>query len=389
MSVHEQTIRPIAVAGQGGCGCGCDGAGGAGGTSSCGCGDCLAGSATGRLRPRWFGGQLVGPEDLAQTGVWLLERMRRHNRLLHGWGVVCGVTVRTVRFGDGGRLPWLLDVSPGYVLGPYGDEIVVDHRVRVDVRDALPGGTDGCPPPTDPWCAPVRERREPGRTYYLAVRYDECLTVPVAAAGCGCEDTACEYSRVREGFTLGVLDTLPDVYVEGEDGTRQETTGCSSRITDTGTRPCPRCPTQPWVVLADFTVAADGTLSVDQLRNRRFTASFGGFGFYCGQSGDGREAAGWSDVTRQALAHAFASTHAREILAADGPEQVRAMPARRLLGVSRTARLADLLGDRTVADLARTDPEDLVEAARAAEVAPDPVLEAIDRANLVLRLTDG
>lgn len=386
MTVHERTIRPAAVAGHGGGGCGC--AGGSETSSACGCGDCLAGNATGRLRPRWFGGQLVGPEDLAQTGVWLLERMRRHNRLLHGWGVVCGVTVRTVRYGDGGRLPWLLDVSPGYVLGPYGDEIVVDHKIRVDVRDSLPGGADGCPPPSDPWCAPVRERREPGRTYYLAVRYEECLTAPVAAAGCGCEDTACEYSRVREGFALGVLDTLPDVYVNGEDDSRQETTGCSSRMSETGTRPCPPCPTQPWVVLADFTVAADGTLSVDQLRNRRFTASFGGYGFFCGQPGQDR-LTGWTEVTRQALAHAFSSSYAQEILAAGDPEAVRAMPARTLLGVARTARLADLLGDRTVADLARADPETLAEEAHAAEVPPGPVLEAIDRANLVLRLTSG
>ncbi|GCD96718.1 hypothetical protein [Embleya hyalina] len=392
MTGYEQTIRPVAPGGPGGCGCGCGGGGagtGGSGSGGCGCGDCLAGHATGRLRPRWFGGQLVGPEDLTQTGVWLLERMRRHNRLLHGWGVVCGATVNPVRIGDGGRRPWLLDVSAGYVLGPYGDEIVIEHPLRVDVRDALPGGTEGCPPPTDPWCAPVRRRREPGRTYYLAVRYDECLTAPVAAAGCGCEDTACEYSRVREGFVLGVLDTLPPAYLEGIDDTLQETTGCSSRITGIGTRPCPSCPTDPWVVLADFTASADGRLTVDPLYNRRFAASFGGFGFYCGQPGQSQAGARWGEVTRQAAAHAFAESHAEDVLTADDPAAVRALPARALLAVADTPHLADVLGGRTVAELARTDAATLIERARAAAVPPGPVLTAIDRAHLVLRLTEG
>ncbi|HSA49114.1 MAG TPA: hypothetical protein VLH10_03260 [Yinghuangia sp.] len=416
----------------------------------------MSGTTAGRLRPRWFAGQLVGPEDLAQTGVWLVERMRRHNRLLHGWGVVCGAAVSTVpdhsdRGGNGNRnggdnggatRPWLLDVTAGYVLGPHGDEIVIDRRLRVDVRDVLPDGTAGCPPPADPWCAPLRGRREPGRTYHLAVRYDECLTAPVPAAVCGCDDQACEYSRVREGFVLGVLDRLPEAYHEddrsgGENmpaaaalgGSLAGSLRCSSEIEWSGTRACPPCPTSPWVVLADFTAEADGTLWVDQLRHRRFTASFGAFGFFCSDNSDNSDNADgsdrsdssdrssdnssdnsennldarshgsagprpgsgpeWSPVVRRTLADSFTEVHGRHVLDAEGPAHVSAMPARHLRGVGATRELARIVGDRSVAELARGDADAFTAAAEAAGVATERVQALLERARMVMRLTSS
>ena len=40
--------------------------------------------------PRYFARQMITPEDLGSGVHYLRERMRRHNRALHGWGMVPG-----------------------------------------------------------------------------------------------------------------------------------------------------------------------------------------------------------------------------------------------------------------------------------------------------------
>lgn len=253
----------------------------------CGCGPEVCDDSAGLERALYFPGQLVGPEDLTQDQRYFREKHRRHNRMLHGWGVVCGVMVQTAGDEQGNPIPYTVCVGSGYVLGPYGDEILVDHTVPFDVR-ALDPVQSACPPPIDPWCSGVRVDRDPGRTLYLAIRYEQCPARPVQTqsdCGCGAE---CEYSRIVDSFTLGVLDELPDAYIETHGGiVRSEddsyaagTLRCSTTLRRTG-RPCPPCPTSPWVVLADFTVGPDGTVKVDPWAHRRFVAAYGSYGFYC------------------------------------------------------------------------------------------------------------
>ncbi|GGK63514.1 hypothetical protein GCM10011509_09900 [Ornithinimicrobium pekingense] len=310
MSAHVRTVE-LGV-GESGLTEGCRGCGG--GTAGCGthgrdcdCGGHRCATCGGASeRPRWFAGQLVGPSDLEALQQWVIGRNRRHNRMLHGWGVACGLTVTQTLDQQGAAQPWSVTVGEGYALSGCGDEVCVPGPVRIDIRQPRPDGVDGCAPPVDPWCAPVRQRRDPERTYYLAVRYAEEQRRPVrTACDCGCDDNPCEYSRVGETYTLAVLDSLPDCYQEDlreqphQDvsyaaprntssttnktsavETLQEAVGCSERIRRLGTRPCPDC-CSPWVVLADLKVDTRGTVTLDPLSHRRFLASFGSYGFSC------------------------------------------------------------------------------------------------------------
>jgi hypothetical protein len=222
-------------------------------------------------RSRFFPRQLVGPDDLTQDQIYFREKLRRHNRMLHGWGIVCGACVTA----DGCEAV----VTPGYILGPYGDEIMIERQTRIDVcNEDSTSGLDCVEP--DAWCG-ERPRVKEGRTAYLAVRYAELPSRPVRApgCGCGCEETGCEYSRTRDGFELAVLTQLPASYRRKSAPDIEESWSC----TDEHSRDkCPECPSDPWVILSNFTLE-NGEMQLDDRwdTHRRYVVSFARYAYRC------------------------------------------------------------------------------------------------------------
>src|SRR3989442_1496490 len=82
-------------------------------------------------RPDYKSGIYLAAHDLLTEQRYRLQRSRRHDRYLHGWGVICGLLV--VPATDPSR-PWAVYVCPGYAIGPY-DEIEVQTPAAVDVRE--------------------------------------------------------------------------------------------------------------------------------------------------------------------------------------------------------------------------------------------------------------
>jgi hypothetical protein len=213
-----------------------------------------------RERPRYFPRQLITPDELTLQADYFRDRLRRHNRHLHGWGVVCGALVCVVPGDEAGTTkPWVVAVQPGYALGPNGDEIILDTACEVSVRDeGVVSGDDGL---DDPWCTEVYVA-EPDGPRYVAVRYREFQVRPVRAqpAGCSCDETPCEYSRYRDGYEIGILDACPD----------PETPGPGELGRAAGNPACPDTPSGSWVVLAQVEVADDGTITkIDNCACRR------------------------------------------------------------------------------------------------------------------------
>ena len=228
-------------------------------------------------RTRYFQRQIVGPEDLTQDQSYFRDRDRRHNRFLHGWGVVCGACVAPDPDDDCAVI-----VDPGYILGPYGDEIVIENRVRVDLckQDVNGNAVSPCADTiVDPWCSDVRIDERSEGPLYVAVKYAECSTRPVRSlgCGCGCDDGDCEYSRTRDSYAIRVLTELPDSYRNF--GRLQGLLGLLVGVSCLGEkgRPCPPCPSDPWVILADVTMAGGKVSEVSCLGHRRLvmTAAYG------------------------------------------------------------------------------------------------------------------
>jgi hypothetical protein len=251
--------------------------------STCSCQNCQQASASdaaaGRVaieRPRFFARQLVTPDDLTLGYDYLRNKMRRINRYLHGWGVVCGTRV------DLANKPWKVIVRPGYILGPFGDEIVIERDICFDIRTRcvqVEGG-DACDDILDPLCADrTTQARDPAQPVYVAVRYKEFASRPVRVqpAGCGCDDTSCEYSRWRDGYEICVLDDCPDDHLNPPDlATLDRPPG--------GIPDCPPCPTDPWVVLAEVTADKKGAITrIDNCKCRRMVVSLAQYWRKCGE----------------------------------------------------------------------------------------------------------
>ena len=221
-------------------------------------------------RTRYFPRQTVSADDLTLDQEYFRNKLRRHNRYLHGWGVVCGAVLKQA------TTPWTVLVTAGYVLGPYGDEIYIDHQRCLDIRKGrLDGATgDECAPGPDPWCSDAPRQTPPGKKVYIAVRYKEFKSRPirVQSCGCGCQSEPCEYSRFRDGYEIAVLDECPASH---QNPTDQEQTD--------GEEPpeCPASPNQPWVVLGSVIPDDEGTLTIDACACRRHVKSYAAYWWSC------------------------------------------------------------------------------------------------------------
>jgi hypothetical protein len=208
-------------------------------------------------RMRYFPRQLLTADDMRVEQEYFREKARRHNRFLHGWGVVCGCTVEPLSAGHG----WQVRVCPGYVVSPQGDEIWIDQCVDVD----LSTGPQNAPCSVRWPCPPIGEMpgvRNKTVVAYLAVRYAECFSRPVKVhpAGCGCDETGCEYSRIRDSFELKVLWKLPDSHTKAKQddeawcGVLKKLPADAKRTHTFPVPACPECVSDPWVVLATVTI---------------------------------------------------------------------------------------------------------------------------------------
>jgi hypothetical protein len=214
--------------------------------------DCCEPSASKLEHVNFFNRQLLTADDMTTERDYFLQKLRRHNRFLHGWGVVCGLSVTA---SPTAGTPWRVQIGSGYALGPYGDEIFVGEAVYFDLAACLSGSA------TNP-CEPgmlVPGGAGTSTIAYLAIQYADCLARPVQVAnsGCGCDNDPCQYSRIRDGFQIQCLAALPAAPPPG-------LTLC--QIVGGAVAPCPPCPTSPWVPLAKINLPSSGAMNITNSR---------------------------------------------------------------------------------------------------------------------------
>lgn len=81
----------------------------------------------GLQRINYFAGRALGVDDFNAEQEYLIARLRRRNRFLHGSGVVSGLGV-TIEDAPGGSY---VTIAPGLALDPLGNEICVESPVQM------------------------------------------------------------------------------------------------------------------------------------------------------------------------------------------------------------------------------------------------------------------
>jgi hypothetical protein len=130
-----------------------------------------------RKRNNYAYGMVLGVEDFKQEQSYFIDRMKLHNRTLHGYGTISGLEVSSSEDTATSIL-----VKAGAAIDPMGNEIVLASDVR-------------CPFP------------EKGEMAYLVLSWAERETDPVPLPGSGGEGDQTVPSRVEE---YAVLKYQPD-----------------------------------------------------------------------------------------------------------------------------------------------------------------------------------
>ena len=129
----------------------------------------------GLVRNHYFAGRLLGADEFQLEQDYVRGRLRRHNRMLHGVGIVHGLQVSVSPDGAGGEQ---VVVQPGLAIDPIGEEI----EVRCETSARLP--------PT-------------GDQLIVTLCYAERLTHPMPASA----EQQVQFTRVEETFALQVAET--------------------------------------------------------------------------------------------------------------------------------------------------------------------------------------
>lgn len=147
-------------------------------------------------------GLVLGEDEFLQEQLHFLERDRLHNRLLHGYGVACGLGVSTAP--EGGDVE--VRVEPGLAVTPRGHVVRVPEAqcARLNAwllrhRDEVLGRL-GSPPAPGP--LPL----------YVRLCFRECETDPVPIPGgpCRSQEDSLAPSRITESFELELALDPPE-----------------------------------------------------------------------------------------------------------------------------------------------------------------------------------
>ena len=76
-------------------------------------------------RVNYYAGKMLTLEDFKADQQYFKDRMKLHNRFLHGYGIVSGLEISLSN-----KLAEVLIVSPGYAIDPRGNDLILPKDVQ-------------------------------------------------------------------------------------------------------------------------------------------------------------------------------------------------------------------------------------------------------------------
>lgn len=199
-------------------------------------------------RNNYFYGKLMTVRDFFDEQCYFNEKRWLINKAVHGWGVVCGLDVKTVESKTDKVI-----VTPGLAIDCCGREILVCEEQTVSLK------------PEVSECHTTQSEQQQGeQPLAICLEYLDCKTEAIHLPPIACDQKEkCEFNRIRDSFKISAVPFQK----------LQETPFCPKTIEEREKslhqylcdrlRPyeegCPKCLDSHCVILATVT---DGTLDI-------------------------------------------------------------------------------------------------------------------------------
>jgi DNA-binding beta-propeller fold protein YncE len=159
-------------------------------------------------RNHYFTGKLMVERDFTDEQRYFRGKLQRHNRTMHGSGVVCGAKVVQHPYQE--CQDKFVVIEPGVAVDCCGHEIIVRDELRGQLQDQSGKDLHGVlfNFAHHPKIKALRDANDQAQhTLQFCVRYKECPTeeIPVLYDECGCDETKCAPNRILESYGLDLL----------------------------------------------------------------------------------------------------------------------------------------------------------------------------------------
>jgi hypothetical protein len=146
-------------------------------------------------RPKYTFGLVMGVDEFEQEQLYHIEKNRLHNRMLHGYGTVCGLQISVQDSGNMEKGPEVM-VSPGIALNRLGQEIRVPSAQCAYLNEWLKNNSNTIMTTSPPETISLN----------IVLCYRECETdnVPIPRAPCRSQDDTMAFSRIADDFELSL-----------------------------------------------------------------------------------------------------------------------------------------------------------------------------------------
>ena len=206
-------------------------------------------------RNNYFHGKLMTVRDYLAEQKYFNEKRWLVNRMVNGWGVVCGLDVALAAEEDAH-----VCVSPGMAIDNCGREITVCDAQTVPLEWGVSE------------CEKGEEKPEGEEKRIICLFHRECKSEPLELLPVGCDlKEACEYNRIMDSFAIR---SIPYEAPEGPEAPlcpleeREKTLHrylCDAYRKEA----CSECGECSCVILATATRDAEGNVTIDTCSERR------------------------------------------------------------------------------------------------------------------------
>ena len=138
-------------------------------------------------RNNYYYGKLMTVRDFQAEQCYFNEKRWLINRMIHGWGVVCGLDVKP-KDGEKDKVV----VTPGLAIDCCGREILVSEETEVPLE------------PEESECD--GQKKEDDGRLIICIEFNECKAEPINLPPIACDQKdKCEFNRIRDNYRIRVV----------------------------------------------------------------------------------------------------------------------------------------------------------------------------------------